>query len=124
MGIVTAIRTFLTQKSDDDPEDSQDVLTELVETIRSASTVNYRAVLDPTLQLPELLFSIASNGVTNLHLLGLIRDTFESLSEGLIIDGSPDMYVPLCEKLLPLVTPMMDRDESGNVHALRDVSIP
>jgi len=111
--IIASIRTFLTQKSDDDPEDSQDVLTELVETVRSATTINYATILDNTLQIPELLFSIARNGVTNHHLLGLIRDTFDDVAE-----GSPEIYFPLMNKLLPILTHMMDLDPSDKEHPL------
>lgn len=111
--IIASIRTFLNHKSDDGPEDSQDVLTELVETIKSAVTINYAAFLDSTLQVPELLFSIAKNGLTNFHLLSLIRETFEDVAE-----GAPDLYVPLCEKVLPLITRMMNPDLSNNEHPL------
>jgi hypothetical protein len=112
--IIASIRSFLIHKSDDDdPEDSQDVLTELVETVRAAVTINYAAVLDNSLQIPQLLFAIASHGVNNHHLLGIIRETFEDVAE-----GAPDMYVPLCEKLMPLLMQTMDPDASGNEHPL------
>jgi hypothetical protein len=112
--IIASIRTFLINKSDDDdPEDSQDVLTELVETVKAAVTINYAAVLDDSLQIPQLLFAIAGNGVNNHHLLGIIRETFEDVAE-----GASDMYVPLCEKLMPLLMQMMDPDASGNEHPL------
>ncbi|KAF8241684.1 ARM repeat-containing protein [Wilcoxina mikolae CBS 423.85] len=111
--IIASVRRFLTQKSHDDPEDSQDVLTELVETVRSATTINYTTILDDTLQIPELLFSIAGNGVSNHHLLGLIRDTFDDVAE-----GSPEIYLHLCNQLLPILTHMMDLDPSNNEHPL------
>ncbi|KAI5847418.1 armadillo-type protein, partial [Tricharina praecox] len=112
--IIASIRAFINVKNDDDdPEDSQDVLTELVETVRSAITINYAAVLDDNLQIPQLLFAIASNGVTNHHLTGTVLSTFDDIAE-----GAPDMYVPLCSKLLPLLMQMMDLDASGNEHPL------
>lgn len=111
--IITAIRAFLAKKSDDDPEDSQDALTELVETIRSTIGIKHAAVLDDTLHVPELLLSIAGSGVTNHHLLGIIRDTFAEIAE-----GSPEIYLPLCNKLLPILTHMLDLDASGREHPL------
>jgi hypothetical protein len=118
--IVASIRTFLHQKDDDDdPEDSQDVLTELVETVKSTVTIQYSAVLQQDLQIPELLFAIASHGSHNLHLLGLIRDTFDDIAE-----GAPDLYVPLCEKVLPLLVPMMDMaDVQKNKNPLLGLSV-
>lgn len=115
--IVGSIRTFLNHKSDDDPEDSQDVLAELVETARAAVTINYAAVLDEALQILELLFSIAGNGVNNPHLLSLIRDTFDDIAE-----GAPEIYVPLCEKLLPLLMQMIDLDPNGEEHPLNGIA--
>lgn len=111
--IITAIRAFLAKKSDDDPEDSQDTLTELVETIRSALGIEHAAVLDENLHVPELLLSIAGNGVSNYHLLGIIRDTFAEIAE-----GSPEIYLPLCNKLLPILAHMLDLDASGKEHRL------
>jgi hypothetical protein len=112
--IIASIRTFLNHKSDDDdPEDSQDVLTELVETVRATVTINYAAILNDSLQIPQLLFAIASNGVANHHLLGIIGETFKDIAE-----SAPDMYVPLCEKLMPLLMQMMDLDPSGNENPL------
>jgi len=115
--IIASIRAFMNVKSDDDPEDSQDVLTELVETVRSTITINFPAVLDDNLQIPQLLFAIASNGVTNLHLTGTVLSTFDDMAE-----GAPDMYVHLCSKLLPLLMQMMDPDASGNEHSLIDLA--
>jgi len=115
--IIASIRVFMNVKSDDDPEDSQDVLTELVETVRSAVTINFAAVLDDNLQIPQLLFAIASNGATNHHLTGTVLSTFSDIAE-----GAPDMYVPLCSKLLPLLMQMMDPVVSGNEHPLMDLA--
>lgn len=122
--IIGAVRNFLNKKDEDnDPEDSQDVLTELVETIRSAATIRYGCVLDPALQVSELLFSIAGNGVTNFHLLGIVRDAFEAIIEGILAEGGDKAYVPLCEKLLPLLTHMLVVDLNKAEHPLMDVSV-
>ncbi|KAA8901428.1 armadillo-type protein [Sphaerosporella brunnea] len=112
--IIASIRTFLNQKSDDDdPEDSQDVLTELVETVRMAITIHVPVILDDNLQVPQLLFAIAGNGVTNIYLLGLIRDTITDIT-----DTMPEIWVPLCGKVMPLLMPMMDLDPSNSEHPL------
>lgn len=116
-GIIAASKTFLEHKSDDDPEDSQDVLAELVETVQAAASINHAAVLDASFQLPELLFTIANNGMNNYHIHGLVRDTFESLIRGL-----QPQYIPLCEKLLPMLTHMLELQDGKNDHPLMDVS--
>ncbi|KAI5813349.1 armadillo-type protein [Pyronema omphalodes] len=106
--IIAAIRAFLAGKEDDDPEDSQDVLTELVETIKCVTTINYAAILDDNLRIGELLFSIGQSGIGNYHLLSIIRETFDNITE-----GAPDIYVPVCNKLLPIIAQMMDVDANG-----------
>jgi hypothetical protein len=120
--IFAAVRHFLAKKSEDDPEDSQDVLTELVETIRSAATIHYSCMLDSQLQVSELLFSIAGNGVTNFHLLGVVRDAFEAIIEGILAERGEEIYVALCEKLLPLLSHMLTVDSPETQHPLMDVS--
>lgn len=115
--VIAAVRHFLSHKSDDDPEDSQDVLSELVQTVNCTVVINYASVLDPSMQIPDLLFAIAGNGVINSHLLMMVKECFEEVCENAL-----DFFVPWCEKLLPFVTQAMDRDAFGNEHPLMEVS--
>lgn len=98
------------------------MLTELVETIRSAATIHYSCILDSQQQVSELLFSIAGNGVTNFHLLGIVRDAFEAIFEGVLAERGDEIYVALCEKLLPLLSHMLTVDAANPQHPLMDVS--
>ena len=114
--IVTSVWRFLTSKADDDdPEDSQDVLTELMETLRSAITINYSIVLDTEhlqIDIPHIIFAIANKGVDNPHLLALIRDTFDDITE-----GAPEIYIPLCGKILPSLMEILDTPDN-NMHGI------
>ncbi|KAL7271073.1 hypothetical protein RUND412_006190 [Rhizina undulata] len=116
--LVAAIHQFLVHKNDDDPEDSQDVLAELVETLRSVLGINYAIAIDPNAGVIDLLFAIAGQGPLNLHLSELVNDTFED-----IVEESYDSFIPLCEKLLPLITQALDPDQTGKNHPLMPLCV-
>ncbi|TGZ82423.1 ARM repeat-containing protein [Ascodesmis nigricans] len=113
VGIITAIRMFMDHKGAEDLDDAQDVLAELVETIQAAAGIDHGAVLNSNLQVPELLFKFASLSTNNYHIHGLVEDTFDS-----IIRGLRGNYIPLCERILPLLIPMLEEKPDKSNHEL------
>lgn len=104
-------------KGAEDLDDAQDVLAELVETIQAAAGIDHGAVLNSNLQVPELLFKFASLSTNNYHIHGLVEDTFDS-----IIRGLRGNYIPLCERILPLLIPMLEEKPDKSNHELVAVS--
>lgn len=117
--VISAIRAFLAVTEQDDAEDSQDVLGELLETLRAAVGLNHSAVLDPSLQIFDLVFTIAQKRPRSAHLAGLIHDVIEDIAEEL-----HSSFVSLCGLVLPFVSMFLDLSRDGKDHPLMNVSVP
>ncbi|PWW77744.1 ARM repeat-containing protein [Tuber magnatum] len=115
--IISAIRTFLATKEKDDAEDSQDVLGELLETIRVAVGLDYSAVLNPNLQIIDLVFAIAQNGPRSPHLGSLIHEIIADVTEELF--GS---FVQLCSQVLPFISTSLAIQPGGKEHPLMNLA--
>ena len=102
--IISAIAEFINNNPQGEPEDSQDILATLTETLRSAIGLNHRIIVEPESRVVDLLFTIANLGEGNLYLCGLISDGFEEFCEELYND-----FIPLCEKVLPQILAALDR---------------
>lgn len=116
--IISAVRSFLAHKPHDETEDSQDVLAELMEAVRGAVGLNYAIAIDPNVQVIDLIFAIAHNGPTSMHLTSLVHDLFQDIAEELY-----ESFVPLCEKMLPFLSVALDVGPDGKNHPLMDVSM-
>ncbi|RPB19571.1 ARM repeat-containing protein [Terfezia boudieri ATCC MYA-4762] len=102
--IISAIAEFINNNPQGEPEDSQDILATLTETLRSAIGLNHRIIVEPESRVVDLLFTIANLGEGNLYLAGLISDGFEEFCEELYND-----FIPLCEKVLPQILAALDK---------------
>lgn len=116
--IISAVRSFMAHKPHDEAEDSQDVLAELMEAVRSAVGLNYAIAIDPNAQVVDLIFAIAHNGPTSMHLASLVHDLFQDIAEELY-----ESFVLLCEKMLPFLSVALDVGPDGKDHPLMNVSV-
>ncbi|KAF8461363.1 armadillo-type protein [Kalaharituber pfeilii] len=110
--IISAIAAFISNNPQGEPEDSQDVLAVLTETLRAAISLNHGVIVEPESRVVDLLFSIANLGEGNFYLAGLISDAFEEFCEELCNE-----FIPLCEKVLPPITQALD-------NGVRDTETP
>ena len=115
--IISAIRSFLATKEKDDAEDSQDVLGELLETMRGAVGLDYSAVLNPNLQIIDLVFAIAQNGPRSPHLGSLIHEIIADVTEELF-----SSFVQLCSQILPFISTSLAIQPDGKEHPLMNVN--
>ena len=113
--MISAITVFLTNNPTEEPEDSQDVLAVLTETIRANIMVNKRIIIEPDSHIMNLLFNIAELGDANLYLTGLISDCFEDSCQELYTE-----FIPLCGKVLPIVNQHLDQ----GAQAAKDKDLP
>lgn len=109
----------MAHKPHDEAEDSQDVLAELMEAVRSAVGLNYAIAIDPNVQVIDLVFAIAHNGPTSMHLAGLVHDLFQDMAEELY-----ESFALLCEKVTPFLSVALDVGPDGKDHPLINVSMP
>ncbi|KAH0605511.1 uncharacterized protein H6S33_004733 [Morchella sextelata] len=115
--IIGSVRSFLAHKPHDEAEDSQDVLAELMEALRGAVGLNYSIAIDPNVRVVELIFAIAHNGPTSMHLQSLVQDLFQDIAEELY-----ENFVPLCEMMLPFISAALDVGMDGKNHPLMDLA--
>lgn len=109
----------MAHKPHDEAEDSQDVLAELMEAVRSAVGLNYAIAIDPHVQVIDLIFAIAHNGPTSMHLASLVHDLFQDMAEELY-----ESFALLCEKVTPFLSVALDVGPDGKDHPLINVRIP
>ena len=117
--IISAIAEFINNNPQGEPEDSQDVLATLTETLRSAIGLNHRIIVEPESRVVDLLFTIVNLGEGNLYLAGLISDGFEEFCEELYND-----FIPLCEKVLPQILAALDKGVHDEDSPLTSVWTP
>jgi len=115
--IISTIRSFLATKEKDDAEDSQDVLGELLETMRGAIGLDYSAVLNPNIQIIDLVFAIAQNGPRSHHLGSLIHEIIADMTEELF-----SSFVRLCSQILPFISTSLAVQPDGKEHPLMNVN--
>lgn len=116
--IIHAIGAFITNNPQGEPEDSQDVLATLTETLRSAIGLDHRIIVQPESRVVDLLFTIANLSEGNLYLAGLISDGFEEFCEELYNE-----FIPLCEKVLPPILAALHKGAQDTDNTMTSVRI-
>ncbi|RFU32070.1 hypothetical protein B7463_g4248, partial [Scytalidium lignicola] len=102
--IIKQMVDFLYKRDLTDLEDADDLMVTLVESLRSAISIDYRVAIADTGAL-DLLFLIAKHGASSFQTTMLISETFEDTVSSL--NGS-EAYTALCTKVLPSLTGTFD----------------
>lgn len=103
--IISSIASFLSVVAED-AEENQDALAVLVETLHSTLETNFSVALDPQLNVIDLLFTMASHGLGNIQVTGLVQDTLQAITE-----DQYSSFIPLCEKIMPGLNTTIDADD-------------
>ncbi|KAK0715505.1 armadillo-type protein [Lasiosphaeris hirsuta] len=103
--ILQALKIFMDTKDLTELEDADDLLVTLLETLRSAISMDIRVVIHPESFALDLLFSLARHGSTNFQLTMIACEAFEDVAE--VLDD-PASYTALCTKALPSITGAFD----------------
>ncbi|KAK4237357.1 hypothetical protein C8A03DRAFT_34686 [Achaetomium macrosporum] len=113
--IIAAIQRFLEAKDLSELEDADDLLVTLLETLRSAISMDTRIAIQPDSKAVDLLFLIAKHGAANFQVTMIVCETFEVIArtfkdnEGHLKDMEhPRLYAALCAKVLPSITGTFD----------------
>ena len=106
--IVHAVGEFISSHDlRDELEDSDDVKSALIETVRDAIAIDPVSALDNTGAL-DLFFTLASDAAANIQLFQLSTEAFENIVTGVVGGGQPDAFVRLCKKTIPSLTGAFD----------------
>ncbi|ODM19587.1 hypothetical protein SI65_04572 [Aspergillus cristatus] len=103
--IITAVSEFVSAHDLRELTDSDDLKVTLAETLRDTIMVNTSVVLSST--AIDVLFNVASNGATNFQLTMTVTEAFEDIVDDISEQG-PEVFVHLCEKVLPSITGAID----------------
>jgi len=113
--IVLAIQRFVESKDLSELEDADDLLVTLLDTLRTAISMDTRIAIQPESKAVDLLFLIAKHGAANFHVTLIVCETFEDIArtfkdnEGPLKDMEhPRLYAALCGKVLPSITGTFD----------------
>ncbi|SPQ25449.1 001970a5-5de7-46e6-a2f3-5a7541433e97 [Thermothielavioides terrestris] len=113
--IVLAIQHFLESKDLSELEGADDLLVTLLETLRSAISMDTRIAIQPDSKAVDLLFLIAKHGAASFHANMVVCETFEDIArtfkdnQGPLKDMEhPRLYAALCAKVLPSITGTFD----------------
>jgi importin-9 len=113
--IILAIQRFLEAKDLSELEDADDLLVTLLDTLRTAISMDTRIAIQPESKAVDLLFLIAKHGSANFHVTLIVCETFEDIArtfkdnEGPLKDMEhPRLYSALCGKVLPSITGTFD----------------
>jgi hypothetical protein len=113
--IILAIQRFLEAKDLSELEDADDLLVTLLDTLRTAISMDTRIAIQPESKAVDLLFLIAKHGSANFHVTLIVCETFEDIArtfkdnEGPLKDMEhPRLYSALCSKVLPSITGTFD----------------
>jgi hypothetical protein len=113
--IILAIQRFLEAKDLSELEDADDLLVTLLDTLRTAISMDTRIAIQPDSKAVDLLFLIAKHGAANFHVTLIVCETFEDIArtfkdnEGPLKDMEhPRLYAALCSKVLPSITGTFD----------------
>ncbi|KAK3943310.1 importin subunit beta-5 [Diplogelasinospora grovesii] len=107
--IVLAIQRFMEAKDLTDLEDADDLLVTLLETLRTAISMDIRIAIHPDSTAINLLFEIAKHGAAHFQVNNIVNETFEEIVRTLVDSAS---YTALCAKVLPS---LVGAFEAGNV---------
>lgn len=115
--IIASIARYLsTLTDDDDGDEDQEALAVMVETLHSTLETNYAIALDPSINAIDLLFNMVSHGLGNLQVTGLVQDTIQAIAE-----DQYEHFLPICQKILPVVTTSIDNDDLSKENLLTEV---
>lgn len=103
--IIHAIQQFLEAKDLTELEDADDLLVTLLETLRTAISMDRRIAVHGDNKAIDLLFLIAKHGASNFQVTMLVRESFEDIAQTLTDSAS---YTALCTKVLPSLTGTFD----------------
>ncbi len=113
--IILAVQRFLEAKDLSELEDADDLLVTLLDTLRTAISMDTRIAIHPESKAVDLLFLIAKHGAANFHVTLIVSETFEDIArtfkdnEGPLKDMEhPRLYAALCSKVLPSITGTFD----------------
>jgi hypothetical protein len=113
--IILAIQRFLEAKDLSELEDADDLLVTLLDTLRTAISMDTGIAIQPDSKAVDLLFLIAKHGAANFHVTLIVCETFEDIArtfkdnEGPLKDMEhPRLYAALCSKVLPSITGTFD----------------
>jgi hypothetical protein len=113
--IIMAIQRFLEAKDLSELEDADDLLVTLLDTLRTAISMDTRIAIQPESKAVDLLFLIAKHGAANFQVTMIVCETFEDIArtfkdnEGPLKDMEhPRLYAALCSKVLPSITGTFD----------------
>jgi hypothetical protein len=129
--IILAIQRFLEAKDLSELEDADDLLVTLLDTLRTAISMDTRIAIQPDSKAVDLLFLIAKHGAANFHVTLIVCETFEDIArtfkdnEGPLKDMEhPRLYAALCNKVLPSITGTFDVANLTQDDPLVTVSMP
>jgi hypothetical protein len=103
--VIHAIQQFLEAKDLTELEDADDLLVTLLETLRTAISMDRRIAIHGDNKAIDLLFLIAKHGASNFQVTMLVRESFEDIAQTLTDSAS---YTALCTKVLPSLTGTFD----------------
>ena len=103
--MVAGLSNFLNTQDFSDLADSDDLLTNLVETLRDAMLLDTSSCLSNG--GIDLLFTVASRGASNFQIALLVVETFEEIASTISATGAT-RYAELCAKVLPSLTGAFD----------------
>ena len=103
--IMHAVQQFLEAKDLTELEDADDLLVTLLETLRTAISMDRRIAIHGDNKAIDLLFLIAKHGASNFQVTMLVREAFEDIAQSLSDSAS---YTAMCTKVLPSLTGAFD----------------
>jgi hypothetical protein len=103
--IMHAVQQFLEAKDLTELEDADDLLVTLLETLRTAISMDRRIAIHGDNKAIDLLFLIAKHGASNFQVTMLVRESFEDIAQSLSDSAS---YTSMCTKVLPSLTGAFD----------------
>ena len=122
--VINALSDYIAAHDLRDLTDSDDLKVTLVETLRDAVLVDPSVVLQG--EAINVLFTLASNGASNLQLAMLVIEAFESIVESISsipqAPGHPQPYQLLTEKVLPSLMGAFDVGDMTQESALTNLA--
>lgn len=117
--ILSTISSWVAARDLNDMDDSDDLMTTLLETLRDVVLLDTRACLDDSGL--HLILTIASHGASNLQLSSLAVETFDEICSTIAALGN-DAYTVLCQKTLPSLTGAFDIGSLTEENALTNLA--
>jgi hypothetical protein len=104
--IILAIQGFLESKDLSDLEDADDLLVTLLDTLRSAISMDTRIAIQPDSKALDLLFLVAKHGAASFNVSVIVCETFEDVAR--TFSDNQGLYAALCSKVLPSIMGTFD----------------